>query len=171
MGSLGSQELLQGVHSKCRALHFIHTAPCAQQCAGAMHAAFTDHKPRLCSRGVQTFMKERDASTLTGNQVNKHQHLRELNRDIQKSQKSPLKIKMASRAVSEQGTTFSASRATCHVWASLGAGCSPSPPSNPRGTLCQPWFSVEGTKALRKKVISKVTWPVNPHSWLLICVF
>ena len=60
-------------------------------------------------------MKERDASTLTENQVNKHQHLVELNRDIQKSQKSPLKIRMGSRAVSEQGAAFSASRATCYV--------------------------------------------------------
>lgn len=44
-------------------------------------------------------MKERNASTLMENQDNKHQHLVDLNRDIQKSQKAPLKVKMASRAI------------------------------------------------------------------------
>ena len=68
--------------------------PCAQQ-----HAGLTDHKSRLCSRGAQTLMKERDASFLMENQDNKHQHLVDLSRDIQKSQKAPLKVKMASRAI------------------------------------------------------------------------
>lgn len=67
--------------------------PCAQQ-----HAGFTNHKPRLCSRGARTLMKERNASTLMENQDNKHQHLVDLNRDIQKSQKAPLKVKMASKS-------------------------------------------------------------------------